>query len=196
MSAYLAVIVMGLVHGLEPGHGWPVAALFSIRRSSPLLTGFLSGLIIAVFHFISSLAVVLVFLVARTTFDFSAPWIRYIAAAALLVLAYRMWQEHGHGEKPAEAQSLWSIAVFAFGLGFAHEEEFALLALAVGGINPWLLMSTYATAVTVSLVTITLIAVKTYTMAKGFLARYDPYLPKVTAGVLVVLALLVVLGWY
>jgi hypothetical protein len=158
--------------------------------------GFVSGLIIAVFHFVSSLAVVLVFLVARTTFDFSAPWIRYLVAAALLVLAYRMWQEHGHGEKPMEAQSLWGIAVFAFGLGFAHEEEFALLALAVGGINPWLLMSAYATAVTVSLVTVTLIAVKAFTVARRFLTRYDPYLPKLTAGALVILALLVALGWY
>jgi hypothetical protein len=107
-----------------------------------------------------------------------------------------MWQEHDHGDKPIEAQSLWSIAVFAFGLGFAHEEEFTLLALAVGGINPWLLMSAYATAVTFSLITITLLAVKAYTMAQRFLARYDHYLPKVTAGFLAILALLVVLGWY
>ncbi len=196
MSAYLAVIAMGLIHGLEPGHGWPVAALYSIRCSSPLFMGFLSSTIIALFHFVSSFAVVIVYLLARTTIDFSAPWIRYIAAAALLVLAYRMWQEQGHGDKPIEAQSLWSIAVLAFGLGFAHEEEFALLALAVGGINPWLLMSAYATAVTLSLITITIAAVKAYAMARRFLARYHHYLPKVTASVLAVLAVLVVLGWY
>jgi ABC-type Zn2+ transport system substrate-binding protein/surface adhesin len=43
--------------------------------------------------------------------------------------------------------SLSSIAVFAFILGFAHEEEFALLALAIGGINPLILMLTYSIAV-------------------------------------------------
>lgn len=194
MSVYVAVIAMGLVHGLEPGHGWPVAALYSIRRSSPLLMGFVTGAIIAFFHFVSSLAVVVVYLLVRSAIDFSAPWIRYIVAAILLFLAYRMWQEHDHGNKSADVQSLWGIAVFAFALGFAHEEEFTLLALAVGGINPWLLISAYATAVTLSLITITLVAVKAYTMAQGFLTRYEHYLPKITAGVLVVLALLVVLN--
>jgi len=31
-SIYFGVILIGLLHGLEPGHGWPVAALYSLRK--------------------------------------------------------------------------------------------------------------------------------------------------------------------
>jgi len=45
--------------------------------------------------------------------------------------------------------TLYGIAVFALVLGFVHEEEFALLALAVGGVDPLALMLMYASAVTI-----------------------------------------------
>lgn len=55
-----------------------------------------------------------------------------------------------------------AIAGFALVLGFVHEEEFLILALAFGGVNPALLMLAYATSVSVSLIGITVVAVKLY----------------------------------
>jgi len=31
--SYLGVVLIGLVHGAEPGHGWPVAASYALNRS-------------------------------------------------------------------------------------------------------------------------------------------------------------------
>lgn len=54
--------------------------------------------------------------------------------------------------------TLWGIASIAFVLGFSHEEEFALLALAVGGVDPLVLMLTYASSVMIGLMGVTLTA--------------------------------------
>ena len=35
--AFLAVTLIGLLHGIEPGHGWPVAMLYATRSSRPYL---------------------------------------------------------------------------------------------------------------------------------------------------------------
>jgi ABC-type nickel/cobalt efflux system permease component RcnA len=37
LSFFLGVIVFGLLHGLNPSHGWIVAVLYSIRKISLLL---------------------------------------------------------------------------------------------------------------------------------------------------------------
>lgn len=196
LEVYLSVAGIGLMHGLEPGHGWPVAALYAAQRKPAWVWGLWSALVISVFHFLSSLAVVAVYFLMKEAVDFSAPWIRYLAAGALLFLAFRMWNEkgaHGDAQQPS-VRSMWGIALFAFFLGFAHEEEFALLALAVGGANPWILMCVYALAVTGSLVVITLLAVYLYTPGEWYMRRITPFLPKITALALVLLAILVLVG--
>ena len=58
--------------------------------------------------------------------------------------------------------SLIAIAGFALVLGFAHEEEFVILSLAVGGLSPVLLMIAYASAVSASLIAVTVLGVKVY----------------------------------
>ena len=58
--------------------------------------------------------------------------------------------------------SLIAIAGFALVLGFAHEEEFVILSLAVGGLSPVLLMIAYALAVSASLIAVTVLGVKVY----------------------------------
>ncbi len=195
VSTYLGVIAIGLLHGLEPGHGWPVAALYSLKKERKYWFGFLAALIIAFFHFISSIAVVLLFLFVDSKIDFSSyPIIRYIAAALLFFMAYRFWthHEHSHGEKK-KVMSLWNIATFAFVLGFVHEEEFALLAFCLDSINCVLLMVGYAAAVSISIIGITLASIQAYQKIEHKMHHIEHYLPKISAVILFILAILFVI---
>ena len=210
------------MHGLEPGHGWPIALLYSARKRNALFSGFLSSSIIAVAHFISSIAVVIAYVLLRSWLDFDAPFIKYIAAGILVILAVKMFLEkpeglekqHGHiHEDLAEVEhehehehlgegrhthphkhtigvipSLWGLATFAFILGFAHEEEFALLALVASGVNAWVLMVIYGLSVTVSLIGITLLSIRIYKLLQPRLIRYEKYVPRITGATLVVMA--------
>jgi len=228
-SAFLAVIAIGLLHGLEPGHGWPVAFLYSSRTHNRVFYGFLSSIIISLFHFISSIAVVVVYLLVSSIIVFPSQIMKYLAGVALILLAFRFFFErvedeslsqHGHlhenvGEVEHEHEhehpdvgkhnhlhkharrvklTLLGIATFAFVLGFAHEEEFALLALAVGGVNPIALMLLYATSVTIALVGITLVSIKAYEKVEAKIKRYENYIPKVSAMVLLIMAIAFIFG--
>jgi ABC-type nickel/cobalt efflux system permease component RcnA len=224
--AYIGVVAIGLLHGLEPGHGWPVATLYSVRKKNVLFSAALSSGIIGLAHLVSSIAVVVAYVLLESWLDFDAPWIKYVAAGLLLVLAFRLWRErvdemegqHGHlheeqveiehdheHEHPDEgththrhkhltgvAMGLWSLASFAFVLGFAHEEEFALLALVAGGANAWVLMIAYGVAVLVGLMAVTILCVKLYQRVEHRLKRYEKYVPKVGAAILVIMAAIIV----
>ncbi len=61
-SILVGVIAFGLLHGINPSHGWPLAILYSIRTPNPIIASITSSGIIAGAHFISSLAVVIAFL--------------------------------------------------------------------------------------------------------------------------------------
>lgn len=225
-AAFIAVAFMGLLHGLEPGHGWPIATLYATGSSSPLLSGFLSSSIIAIFHMVSSIAVVAVFVALKSFVGFSLPYVNYIAGGALIILAAKyllerpkdeLQDQHRHvhedfeGEHEHEHQhpdgtkhahrhkhvkrvflTLWSIASVAFILGFAHEEEFALLSLAVGGIDPLALMLTYALAVMVALIGITLLSVRIYKRLD--LGKYDHLIPKISGFIMLVMGISFILG--
>jgi nickel/cobalt exporter len=221
--ALMGVVAIGLLHGLEPGHGWPIALLYSARTSKPTFYAVISSGIISFFHFVSSITVVIIYVVASSLINFTSPILRYIAFAALVLLAIKLFTEkveselesqHGHFHDNAEEiehehahehpetgfhthlhlhpkrinLSLWKIASCAFFLGFAHEEEFALLALVVGGINPLLLMVAYGLAVTAGLVGVTILGVKMYEKVKAKISRYEKYIPKVSGVVLLILA--------
>jgi len=228
-SSYLGIMVLGLLHGFEPGHGWPIAFLYSTRKSRPLIYAFVSSGIISFFHFVSSVAVVVVYVVFSSFIILSPLLMKYVAAVVLAILAYRFFTEdveneyksqHGHLHKSLQkvwhehehehlgqgrhthwhkhakrvALSLWGIATFAFVLGFAHEEEFALLALAVGGIDPLMLMVSYAISVTVALMAITLVSVKAYRGIELKIKHYEKYIPKISAVILLIMAVAFVLG--
>ena len=192
VSTYIGVILIGLLHGLEPGHGWPIAALYSLKKQNKYWFGFLAALIIAFFHFVSSIAVVLLFLFVDSKIDLSSyPVIRYIAAGLLFYMAYRFWTEHEHSHiEQKKVKNLWNIATFAFVLGFVHEEEFALLAFCLDNINCLLLMISYATAVSISLIGITLASIYAYQKIQHKMHRIEHYLPKISAIILFILALL------
>lgn len=224
--AYIGVVLIGLLHGVEPGHGWPVAVLYSMQKRNPLLHAVISSSILGMAHLISSIAVVVAYVLLQSWLDFEAPWIKYLAAGLLLLLAVKLFrekvdgleQQHGHihenqpaveheheHEHPGQDQhshlhkhatrialSLWGLSSFAFILGFAHEEEFALLALVAGGVNAWVLMLSYGVTVLLGLVAVTVGAVKIYKTFQPKLERYEKYVPKISAGILAVLAIVII----
>ena len=232
MSAFdasiIGIVAIGLLHGLEPGHGWPLALLYSARTSRPTFYAFISSGVISFFHFISSITVVVIYLVASVFIDFSSPILTYVAAIVLVLLAVRLFTEkveselegqHGHfhdntsdleheheHEHPEGGfhmhmhvhpkrinLNLWKIASCAFVLGFAHEEEFALLALAVGGVNPVLMMVSYGLAVAAGLIGITILGVKMYGRVKARISRYEKYIPKISGIILIVMAIALII---
>jgi len=222
--AYLGVVMLGLLHGVEPGHGWPVAMLYSVKKRNPVFSATVSSGIIGMGHLVSSIAVVVAYVLLQAWLDFEAPWIKYLAAALLLIFAYRLFREkvnglgrqhghihenqpeikhehehehpgqgrHTHWHKHGIALSLWGLASFAFILGFAHEEEFALLALVAGGVNAWILMLSYGVSVLLGLILVTIAGVKIYKHLQPKLMRYEKYLPKIGAGILTAMAIIII----
>jgi len=221
---FLGVITFGLLHGINPSHGWTVAVLYSIRDKRPLLSSLTSSSILAGAHFLSSIVVVAAFVLLTKFIQIPQTYLNYAVAAALAILAYLFWKEktedlietqHGHlhhdfTEQLEHEHSHWhngagnhihlhlhqkrslptltAIAAFALVLGFAHEEEFVILTLAVGGINPLFLMVAYATAVAVGLIGITVLAVKVYSHIQHKVIQYTKYLPKISALILAAMA--------
>lgn len=98
------------------------------------------------------------------------------------------YHPHIHIHQRRTMPSLMAIASFAFVLGFAHEEEFVILALAAGGVDPLMLMIAYASSVAVALIGITVLGVEAYTHIQHKVIQYSKYLPKITALVLAVMA--------
>jgi len=224
--AYVGVVLLGLLHGFEPGHGWPVAVLYSMRRKNAVASATLSSFVIGMGHLVSSIAVVVAYVLLQRWLDFEAPWIKYVAAALLLLLAFKLFREkvddlerqhghnhpgnpeiehehehehpgqgkhtHKHNHKAAVALSLLGLASFAFILGFAHEEEIALLALVASGLNAWVLMVSYGVAVLLGLIVATIAGVKLYKQFQPKLSRYEKYIPKIGAGLLVVMAAVII----
>ncbi|GCF15262.1 hypothetical protein Harman_31970 [Haloarcula mannanilytica] len=64
----VGAIGLGIVHGIEPGHGWPVAASYALDRSNKWLHGLAASSLIGIGHLISSLAMVGVFFYAKSYF--------------------------------------------------------------------------------------------------------------------------------
>ena len=87
-----------------------------------------------------------------------------------------------------------SIAGFALILGFAHEEEFALLALAVGGVDPLILMLTYALAVMAALIGISVLSVIAYSQVESRFKKHEHLIPKVSGLILLLTAATFFLG--
>ena len=224
--AYVGVVAIGLWHGLEPGHGWPVAVLYSMNKRNAVFSATVSSSIIGLAHLVSSIAVVVAYVLLQEWLDFEAPWIKYLAAGILLIIAFKLFrekvggleQQHGHihenqpeieheheHEHPGQGQhthwhkhaigialSLWGLASFAFILGFAHEEEFALLALVAGGVNAWILMLSYGVSVLLGLMVVTIVSVKIYKQVQPKLMPYERYIPKIGAAILVAMAIAII----
>ena len=253
-----SAVSLGLLHGLEPGHGWLVAAAFALRHPNHWWYGAWAAAILAFAHLTSTFVVVGLFVAADHMFELgSYPWLHVLAGVMLLLMAAHQWRSAGHqhhhgderpvdgraghehvaapqdvhaadahtprpgaehsdGEEHAHAHahakahdqghgktrdpdraaagSLLGLVGFAFALGFVHEEEFAIIALAAGRANPWLVMLVYALAVAVSLIALTLLSIMTLNRIERRVHRIEPWLPRASAVILAIMGLVYILG--
>lgn len=65
----VGAVVLGAIHGIEPGHGWPVAATYALDKTNKWFHGFAASLILGVGHLVSSIAMVGVFFYAKSYFS-------------------------------------------------------------------------------------------------------------------------------
>ena len=226
----VGVVAMGLFHGLEPGHAWPVAGVYALNQRRKWLTGLAGGLLLSIAHILASSALVLVFILVSTQIDLSSftTLIRGGAGALLLYLGYRLYthgHDHGHGDHshheaseghaddPEEAHDhdqgfafdgdavdvsqsalsafqvgenngLLGFAGFAFLVGFAHEEQLALLSFCAGAGDCLTLVFVYGVSVTVSISTMVLLTVFAYNRVHERVENIDEYLPILSALIL------------
>ena len=245
LGLLLGAVALGTAHGIEPGHGWPVAAAYAFEQTNKWLYGFAASFIIGVGHLISSIAMVGVFFYAKSYFNLTqvnepitilggmqigGP-VSLVAGVLLIALGVReyyrghshaadnhdhthedheersetgLWtcikavlpfvgddsHSHGypHGEHDDAAnRGLLGIAWFAFVLGFAHEEEFEIIALCAGSDYCLQLMSAYAVTVIFAIMALTLLLVAGYEHYEEKVEQYTPYLPVFSAVVLIIM---------
>jgi ABC-type nickel/cobalt efflux system permease component RcnA len=63
---YAGVVVLGILHGFEPGHGWPLAVLYSSQKRNAIVSATLSAFILGIGHLASSVAVVVAYVLLQT----------------------------------------------------------------------------------------------------------------------------------
>jgi len=286
-------VALGLLHGAEPGHGWPVAASYALDQANKWVYGFAASFILGVGHLVSSIAMVLVFFWAKSAFSLTqvnepiavAPGVEVggpvsLVAGVLLILlgvreyrhghSHSHWEDghshshagHSHGDAhghahdaggPADPEDvgkfdhlgdghahgcdhaqdhghdsdggllarvkaaipllgghshshgsldeatdrgLWGIAGFAFLLGFAHEEEFEIIAICAGSEFCLELMTLYALTVIFGIVALTLLLIAGFERYEERVEGLADHFPTFSAAVLVVMGLGFVLGLF
>ncbi|WP_338727438.1 hypothetical protein [Haladaptatus sp. DJG-WS-42] len=274
-GVFLGAIILGIIHGIEPGHGWPIAASYALDKSQKWLHGFAASFLLGFGHLVSSIAMVLVFFWAKDFFGLTQlGWMNYVAGVLLIALGIREYRHgraeradegeqthdhshthtteldgdsgsdqlarslkfqidptvshshethhshdgghtHSHGgssifgrilsvlpfvnryakthdhpdEHEAVDRGLLGIAGFAFALGFAHEEEFEIIALCAGSDYCLELMTVYALTVIISIIALTMVLIAGYTHYEERVERYAKYLPTFSAVVLIVMGI-------
>jgi len=102
---------------------------------------------------------------------------------------------HSHDDLDEAAdRGLFGIAWFAFLLGFAHEEEFEIIALCAGSNYCLELMSAYAITVIIGIVGLTMLLIGGYQSYEDRVEKYTPYLPAFSAAVLIVMGIGFIVG--
>ncbi|WP_324757997.1 hypothetical protein [Haloarcula montana] len=269
-------VALGAVHGMEPGHGWPVAAAYAMEQSNEWVSGIAASTILGLGHLVSSLAMVGVFFYAKSYFSLTqvnepltvaglqigGP-VSVVAGVLLIVLGIREstgghshgisdgdthdhadshtrsgghhdhghshdghahahgddrternhvdglrtrlgdllpfvgGHEHDHGSLSTAAdRGLLSIAWAAFLLGFAHEEEFEIIALCAGSNYCLELMSAYAVTVIAGIVGLTALLLAGYDRYEDEVERITPYLPLFSATVLILMGVGFITGLF
>ena len=256
LGLLLGAVALGAVHGIEPGHGWPVAASYALDQANRWVYGFAASFILGIGHLISSIAMVAVFFYAKEYFNLTqvnepitilgdiqigGP-VSLVAGILLIGLGVREYfhghshgshgdghdhrshdsdQAHSHDHNHSQGhddhglmarlkgflpfveshshdlshddldeaaeRGLFGIAWFAFVLGFAHEEEFEIIALCAGSTHCLELMSVYAITVIVSIVGLTMLLIAGYQRYEEKVEQYTPYLPAFSAAVLIIM---------
>ena len=210
VSIVAAAVGLGLLHGIEPGHGWPIAASYGLARPNRYAAGLTAGIVLGVGHLVSSIAVVIAFFGLKAWFDLGALGWMNIAAGALLV-AVGLWElrgaltggghghhhhhhhhDHGRGHDHAGAgvqQSLWGLAGAAFALGFAHEEEVQMIGICAGTDLCLSLMLIYALTVIAAITVLTLLLIAGFQHFRHRLEHLAPHLPKLSAAILIAMGI-------
>lgn len=230
VAVYATALAIGMLHGVEPGHGWPVAAVFAMRHRWRWWYGIWAAVILASAHLVSSFAVVALYAVANRFLHFEGvSWLNKPAGALLLLMAVHQWRaghghaehhhhHHGHspdgrghgyapvadpegeavtvppGKRDLAKSGLLGLVGFAFMLGFVHEEEFAIIALSAGKASAWAVMAVYASAVALSLVALTSLAIATLNRFESRFLQHQRKLPRVSAAILGVMGVAYILG--
>lgn len=269
LGLLLGAVALGAVHGIEPGHGWPVAASYALDQTNKWVYGFAASFILGIGHLISSIAMVGVFFYAKNYFNltqvnepihlvgdvFLGGPVSVVAGVLLIALGIREYRHgrshsnhddhshghdhgHSHGREhdthdhqghshnnshdhdegglvsrlkgfipfigghshshdnldDAADRGLFGIAWFAFLLGFAHEEEFEIIALCAGSAHCLELMSAYAITVIVGIVGLTMLLIAGYEHYEERVDQYTPYLPVFSAAVLIIMGVGFIIG--
>jgi nickel/cobalt transporter (NicO) family protein len=217
-----AVVGLGILHGVLPDHGWPIAAAYALEQSNRWLYGVAAGLILGIGHLFSSIALVGAFFWLDSFADLAdSGWLTTIAGLVLIALGLYEYfgshdHAHGHGEDEhhgeddhehehrhdhdhgfadTEGRTLWNIGLVALVLGFAHEEPIQIIAICAGTAYCLELMLVYSLAVIGAILAPTLLLIAGYERHQETVERYAPYLSTVTAAVLVLMGLAFVLGF-
>ena len=260
LGLLLGAVTLGAVHGIEPGHGWPVAASYALDQANKWVYGFAASFILGVGHLVSSIAMVGVFFYAKEYFNLTrvnepitvldgvqigGP-VSLVAGVLLIALGLREYSHgthdhgddshddgrhdhshddghshdhghesdgllsrrkgfvpfvgghsHSHGNSDEAAErGLLGIAWFAFVLGFAHEEEFEIIALCAGSNHCLELTTAYAVTVIAGIVGLTMLLIAGYQHYEEKVEQYAPYLPAFSAAVLIVMGLGFITGLF
>ena len=238
------VVALGVVHGVLPDHGWPIAASYALERPRKWVSGTVAALVLGVGHLVSSVVLVAAYFWFATFAAFAeGPYIKPLAGTLLVCLGVYEYltRNDGHGgdahhdhadggdgshhdrahedghhahaddggadgplaalrrrlpggghrhldERDAE-KGLRTLGVTALVLGFAHEEPIQILAICAGTDRCLELMLVYSLAVIVAILAPTLLLIAGYRSHRERVERYTPYLPTVTAAVLVAVGL-------
>jgi len=271
------VVALGVVHGVLPDHGWPIAATYALEQPQKWLSGTVAALVLGIGHLVSSIVLVLAYFWFATFAAFAeGPYIKPLAGTLLVALGiYEFWTRndghgHGHGDGSADGhghteghahavedsgghhthangghghadehehadehhdhgdqlhghadaadgvlatlrgwlpggghrhldeadaeQGLRTLGVTALVLGFAHEEPIQILAICAGTDFCLELMLVYSLAVIVAILTPTLLLIAGYRSYRERVEQYTPYLPTITAAVLVGVGLAFIVG--
>jgi ABC-type nickel/cobalt efflux system permease component RcnA len=96
LSLFAGAVALGVIHGAEPGHGWPIAATYALDRQRTWFHGFAASFLLGLGHLVSSIAVVVVFFLAKDYFGLTQlGWVRYVAGVLLIALGIREYY-YGH----------------------------------------------------------------------------------------------------
>ncbi|ELZ04071.1 hypothetical protein C482_03526 [Natrialba chahannaoensis JCM 10990] len=101
---------------------------------------------------------------------------------------------HRHLDESDADRGLFALGTTALLLGFAHEEPIQILAICVGTAYCLELMLLYSLAVIIAILVPTLLLIAGYERHRETVERYTPYLPLVTAVVLVGMGLAFISG--
>ena len=118
-------------------------------------------------------------------------------------LALATWQTrsafqaggHHHASNLDTKAGLAALAVFAFTLGFVHEEEFQIIAMCAGSGSCLSLMLIYATAVIVALVVLTLLLIQGLSHLSHRIEHAQRALTLVSASILALMGLGFLVGF-